>query len=168
MKIENLQRYDPKDITNGFCDYFASVGQSYADKLKSSSVLVETYNEKIPRENTSMFLTPTDQKEIKSIIMALPSKTSSGFDEISNKLLKQLCNCILEPLEIIFNQSMLQGEFPELMKNADVAPLYKFETRMRTKQLSSHITASNYFKNSRKIDISQNLQIHGSHWSNIQ
>ena len=45
LKIENLQRYDPKDITNGFCDYFASVGQSYADKLKSSSVLVETYNE---------------------------------------------------------------------------------------------------------------------------
>ena len=125
LKIENLQRYDPKDITNGFCDYFASVGQSYADKLKSSSVLVETYNEKIPRENSSMFLTPTDQKEIKSIIMALPSKTSSGFDEISNKLLKQLCNCILEPLEIIFNQSMLQGEFPELMKNADVSPLYK-------------------------------------------
>ena len=125
LKMENLQRYDPKDITNGFCDYFASVGQSYADKLKSSNVLVETYNEKILRENTSMFLTPTDQKEIKSLIMALPSKTSSGFDEISNKLLKQLCNCILEPLEIIFNQSMLHGEFPELMKNADVSPLYK-------------------------------------------
>ena len=72
-----------------------------------------------------MFLTPTDTGEIRSLIMNLPAKNSSGYDEISNNLLKKLCPSLLDPLKKIFNKSLNEGVFPELMKLADISPLFK-------------------------------------------
>ena len=125
MKVGNLARYSPKEITNGFCDHFASVGESYANKIKPSRVLVETYNAKIEMSESSMFLSPTDKEEIRSLIQNLPAENSSGYDDISNNLLKKLCPSILSPLEKIFNKSMNEGVFPDQMKLADITPLFK-------------------------------------------
>ena len=40
-------------------------------------------------------------------------------------MLKEIIGHIVEPLSYIFNQSILNGEFPDSMKLADVVPLYK-------------------------------------------
>ena len=48
-----------------------------------------------------------------------------GFDDISNTLLKQICDSIVIPLNIIFNKSLQSGIFPDLMKRADISPLFK-------------------------------------------
>ena len=55
----------------------------------------------------------------------MPSKKSSGHDNISNILLKEIIDNISEVLCIIFNRSLQQGEFPSTMKLAEVVPLYK-------------------------------------------
>ena len=72
-----------------------------------------------------MFLSPTDRDEIKYLIMNLPAKNSSGCDDISNNLLKKLCSSLLSASEKIFNKSLNEGVFPELMKLADICPLFK-------------------------------------------
>ena len=125
LRIDNLLRYSPMEITKGLCNHFATVGKTYTDKVQPPRVLVETYNEKINMNNLSMFLSPTDREEIKSLIMNLPAKTSSGCDDISNNLLKKLCPILLSLLEKIFNKSLNEGVFPELMKLADICPLFK-------------------------------------------
>ena len=125
LRVYNLIRYSPTEITKGFFDHFANVGKTYSDRVQLPRVLVETYNEKINMSNISMFLSPTDREEIKSLIMNLPAKNSSGCDEISNNLLKKLCPVLLTPLEKIFNKSLNEGVFPELMKLADISPLFK-------------------------------------------
>ena len=125
LKIGKLLRYSPKEITNGFCDHFANIGKSYASNVKQSQVLVETYSSKINLNETSMFLAPTCREEIQSIIKNLPAKNSSGYDDISNNLLKKLCPSLLTPLEKIFNKSMCEGVFPDHMKLADITPLFK-------------------------------------------
>ena len=125
LRIDNLVRYSPMEITKGFCNHFATVGKTYSDKVQPPRVLVETYNEKIDMSNISMFLSPTDREEIKSLIMNLRAKNSSGCDDISNNLLKKLCSSLLSPLEKIFNKSLNEVVFPELMKLADICPLFK-------------------------------------------
>ena len=55
----------------------------------------------------------------------MAAKTSSGYDCVSNNLVKSLKNSLLRPLEIIFNRSMRSGIFPNIMKKAEVIPLYK-------------------------------------------
>ena len=50
----------------------------------------------------------------------MPCKASSGYDDISNSLLKPIKTAILTPLSIIFNLSLKEGIFPESMKLADI------------------------------------------------
>ena len=64
-----------------------------------------------------------------SIIASLPAKRSCGSDNISNILLKEIAPILCEPLSIITNQSMHTGIFPDLMKLAEVVPLYKSKSR---------------------------------------
>ena len=68
---------------------------------------------------------PVSSLEIEKLINNLPNKKSSGYDNLSNVLLKQIKNSIIYPLTIISNHSITDGEFPHDMKAADVLPLYK-------------------------------------------
>ena len=56
-------------------------------------------------------------------------KQSSGWDGITNKLLKDLKNSLVQPLTIVFNQSISEGIFPSIMKTEMVTPLYKSSSR---------------------------------------
>ena len=125
IKSANISRTDPYSITNTFNEFFSTVGKRYAEKQKVS--LTETTNNigNIENNPKTLFLSPCTAEEIGTIISKLPHKTSSGHDNISNVLLKKLTQSIIDPLSIIFNQSMETGKFPETMKKADVTPLYK-------------------------------------------
>jgi hypothetical protein len=52
-------------------------------------------------------------QEIISIIKSLKTKDSSGYDEISTKLLKINASCISSPLKYICNNFISTGIFPE-------------------------------------------------------
>ena len=71
-----------------------------------------------------MLLLPTSQQEVNCIIDSLPSKSSSGHDDVSNILLKSLKSSLTYPMTLILNQSLETGTFPERMK-LEVIPLYK-------------------------------------------
>ena len=79
----------------------------------------------IPQTVDSLALHATTPAEIESIIRSMPNKTSYSHDNISNVILKTLCDVVSLPLCRIFNQSILEGRFPDLMKLAEVVPLYK-------------------------------------------
>ena len=70
-------------------------------------------------------MNPTNRSEIVSLIHKLPNKTSTGYDDISNVMLKELHTSIVDPLTLIFNKSLAEGCFPDMMELADVVPLYK-------------------------------------------
>ena len=70
-------------------------------------------------------MNPTDVCEVKKIVAKLPSKRSSGHDNISSILLKDIVASIADVLCVIFNKSLRLGEFPSTMKLAEVVPLYK-------------------------------------------
>ena len=129
LKIENILYYDTKIITEEFGKFFSSVGKNLAHRIKPSKTNIEDYIERIPLNDKSLFMTPTHEEEIEKIIDSLANKTSSGYDSLDNKLLKQLKTCLSKPLSIIFNKSLATGEFPHEMKKADVVPLYKVKER---------------------------------------
>ena len=83
----------------------------------------------LQKNSESLFFAPSTIDEIRKLITELPSKRSSGPDNISNVLLKELAPILSEPLSIIVNQSMQTGIFPDIMKLAEVVPLYKGKSR---------------------------------------
>ena len=125
LRINNLITYDGETITNTFNDFFAIVGPNLAKKQKCSAPDLKTYLQGLSLHHNSIFLTPTTREEILGLLKGLPNKTSSGYDNINNLLLKQLSTAIVGPLEIIFNKSIEEGSFPENMKKADIVPLHK-------------------------------------------
>ena len=127
IMVDNLLITNKKKMANKFAEFFSSVGPSFAKKIGPSTKVITDYNKKIPLNNNSLYFYPTCPEEIKTIIENMLNKTSTGYDGISNKLLKGIKNSILTPLAIIFNQSMIQGVFPTAMKEAAVVPLFKSE-----------------------------------------
>ena len=75
--------------------------------------------------HNSLFLSPTTTQEIVKLVSRLLNKCSSGHDNISNILLKEIIDQLAPALEQVSNKSVTLGEFPTLMKLAEVVPLYK-------------------------------------------
>ena len=123
IRVNDIPQYSPNKITNAFGDYFSSVGETMACKIKKSKTEVSHYISKIPLNEKSMFWVPATKLEILKLIESLPNKRSSGFDNVDNKLLKAIKFEISEPLVLIFNQSLKLGVFPENMKLAEVFSL---------------------------------------------
>jgi len=67
----------------------------------------------------------TPPKEIEKIINSLKIKESSGYDEVSTKILNISAPFISSPLSYICYKSMLSGTFPTRLKYVIVKPLLK-------------------------------------------
>ena len=121
-----------QEISNEFGRYFSGIGKKFADATNKPIVSVDEYTFKITHNNLTLYLCPTNQVAISKLLSRLPNKTSSGHDDISNCLLKKLGPSITYPLSLIFNQSMQEGSFPGIMKQADVIPLHKSKDKAQT------------------------------------
>lgn len=73
----------------------------------------------------SIFMHPVNECEIDQHIRSIKNKKSSGYDNISNNLLKTIAPYIVRPLEHLINLALEQGVFPEELKIAKVTPVFK-------------------------------------------
>ena len=119
-------------ISNCFAKYFSEIGRNCFSRISKPKKSTDWYLHQIPRNEKSIFMTPITRTEVDRLISNLPNKTSSGYDDISNILLKELRHLIKQPLADIFNRSMSEGIFPEAMKLADTVPLFKSKDRTLT------------------------------------
>ena len=132
IKVNNIELYDKKKISNAFGEYFSKLGENFANKIKKPKNSINTYLNVISRNLNSIYITPTTITEIKKLINMLPNKTSSGFDNINNTLLKKIACDISPVLANVFNQSISAGLFPDIMKLAEVVPLFKAKDKTLT------------------------------------
>ena len=67
---------DPLKIANVFNNYFSSIGEKAQSKIRFSN---KTYTDCLHGDNlNSFFITPTDSKEVISLISSLSDNKSSG------------------------------------------------------------------------------------------
>ena len=62
---------------------------------------------------------------IANYITKLKSKSSYGYDNISNKLITSAGHILVKPLTVIVNQSLHTGIYPSQLKLSRVKPLFK-------------------------------------------
>ena len=63
--------------------------------------------------------------------MLIKPKNSSGYDEITRKIIKSCASLISIPLSYIYNYSLHTGIFPDRLKMAVVKPLTRRETNFK-------------------------------------
>ena len=129
LHVNGIKEYNAKCISDSLAKYFANVGKNFGGKIPKPQKSVEDYWKMLQLNAKTLYLTPCTCVEIQKIISKLPQKHSHGHDNISNVLLKQIAPVILKPISIIINKSLSMGEFPDLMKLADVVPLFRSKER---------------------------------------
>ena len=117
---------DKRKIACAFNEYFTNIGPKLANSIEATN-LENSFEMFLPNTNiSSTFSFSLVTYEItKSTIKSLKPKTSSGYDNISTKLLKEISDEIAEPLTLIINQTLTSSIFPDSLKLAQVSPIHK-------------------------------------------
>ena len=123
FKIGDHQESDLSKISNGFNEFFSHIGSKTAKDVPRSPRNFKEYLGN-PLYH-SMYIEPVSEDTVVNTTLSLKSKTSSGHDEISTKLMKNAIHPIKVPLTHIINSSLSSGIFPDKMKIAKVVPVYK-------------------------------------------
>ena len=137
-------RTNPYDIANTFNNYFASIAETTKKSIKYSHKHFSDYlsNE----SSTTIFLQPTDKKEITNIISSLNSNKASGPNSIPYRILFLLKNEISKQLADLFNISFITGVFPSVLKTAKVVPVFKKYSKLGYKNYQPISLLSNIEK----------------------
>jgi hypothetical protein len=111
----------PQQISDLFNQYFLSIVQT--NEKTNRNCNSEALD--IISVNSSMYLKPVTEHEVIRVIENLKSKSSSGWDGISMKLIKKIKFEIAEPLTYIINLIFKTSVFPDKLKIAKVIPIHK-------------------------------------------
>ena len=112
------------DIANLFNNFFCGIGPKLAQSIKGPAD--KSYKDTLKQTFESSFTFSTvDSDSICNQIKQLKTKTSFGHDGLSSKLLKYIDTQVSDILACIINQSLLTGIFPDSLKLAKVAPVFK-------------------------------------------
>ena len=117
ITVEGIKHTQPKDIANHFGRFYSTLSSTLATKIVPGTTHIDDYLGKIPKQEKSLVLKQTTPQKL---IRGLPNKSSHGHDQISNIMLNHFS--LVPHLQ---SHSIAKGRFPDLMKRAEVIPLYK-------------------------------------------
>ena len=105
----------PQSICEKLYDHFVKIGETLNDKLASNR---ETNHKEYlgKRQMSSIVLKPTDEYEIVELIAGLNSQKSPGYLDIPVVLLKEAKFLIAHSLADTFNECMVSGIYPDVLK----------------------------------------------------
>ena len=129
MNVNDISHFNSKDIPNQFGQYFSTTGNNMLSDIKQSHKQISNYISKIPNNNRTLFINPCTQNEISKLIDQLPNKTSSGYDEINNLLLKYTKTVPVGTLRIDFQYVHIEGECLQCYEACRSSPSLKTKTR---------------------------------------
>ena len=112
-----------KQIADGFNKFFSTIGNKLADKIAHS---VKHFKDFLSNRVVNEFVfAPVTPDVVKEAAKGMTSKTSSGPDNLSSKLLKDILMLVIDPLCHLFNLSFQTGYIPNRFKIAKVIPIFK-------------------------------------------
>jgi len=127
---------DSTHMADAFNMHFSTIGPKLESKInKSKANDVETSTFSKTRQTSLKFqIKQVKPGDILKIIMKMKPKGSSGYDLLSNKILKNIANNILIPLTFFINEKIRTRKFPDPWKLAKVIPLFKGGDRTNLNQ----------------------------------
>lgn len=101
------------EICNEFNDFFVNVGNNLEiEHIHSDTV---NFNDK-NQSNDNTFLNPISSEEISEYIDKIKNYNSYYEHGLTNYIFKNISISISIPLSLIFNKSLLTGDFPLALK----------------------------------------------------
>ena len=133
-----------KNIAEHFNKFFTKIGTNIQNKILPTKKYYTDYLLNPNKE--TFFITPTTDEEISDIISDLNIRRSTGPNSIPTKVMKQIKDVISAPLAKLINRSFHNGVFPNILKIAEVIPIFKSESRVACNNYRSISLLSNIGK----------------------
>ena len=86
-----------KEIANSFGEFYSTLGSEFAKRILPGTTIIENYISRIPNQLSNLALNGTTAPEVEHLINQLLNRSSHGYDDISNTMLKSLCKSISFP-----------------------------------------------------------------------
>ena len=96
LKLGENNLTSPKDIAEGFNDYFSNIGPDLASKIDTSNYNFETYVDNAKSEFT--VFQPVTVSHVYHLLNGLSSNKATGVDKISCKIIKTTAPVISDSL----------------------------------------------------------------------
>lgn len=126
VSVNNCKITNPSEIAKAFNSFFVTVAEKIHSSITIDRNVFDTLHEFERYTITVPFECPdTSPEEVRSIITALSNSGAKDLNGFSNKLFKKYRMSLCEPLSIMINNSLRNGDFPFKLKIAKVKPLFK-------------------------------------------
>ena len=120
QKIELTAATDT--VPNTFNNYFSTIATKIHNEMEIPEGDPTGY---MKQAATNFAFQQPNTLDTHKILKSLKPKRSSGYDEISSKLLKELHYDLIQPIKIILNKMYTEGKFPQCWKKAKIVPVAK-------------------------------------------
>jgi hypothetical protein len=127
IKVDDILITDKTDITNHFNKHFSSFqSETNVSESDCNKYINQTFNKMNNNLPANQFnFHHTNEEEVFKSINELDSDSSSGYSNISVKLIKAASNSIIVPLTKLINKCIDSHRYPANWKIAIVTPLFK-------------------------------------------
>ena len=113
---------DQKSVANKFNNFYTTVANNLVSRLGESNNIFQDYL-KNPNEH-SFFLKEIEPDEVLTILNKMNAKKSSDIFGISPRFLKSSAFELHKKLTTLFNMSLNQGKFPNILKKNKGYPYF--------------------------------------------
>ena len=126
ITIDNLNVTGKQNVANAINNHFVNISK-FVNKVdfneSNFNDLKTLLNNKLGTKHFSInFITSF---EVSKFIDQLNTNKSAGVDGIGPKIIKLCKEFLIQPLTALINNCISQGKFPDLLKVANVVPLFK-------------------------------------------
>ena len=115
LELEGKRSTKEPDILEALNHHFTSIGPKLAQRIEVRSD--DEWLQNITTEPNNMILGTIDENYILDAINQLKNGKASGPDKVSITIVKDVKDLIAKPLEIIFNDSVINGDFSPISGN---------------------------------------------------
>ena len=130
MTFNGITYEKEPDIATQFNIFYKNIALDICQSIEKPINPPNYYLEKSKAPDNPLELTEVTQKDVKTAVMSLSNKSSTGPDNISNKVLKRMLPHIINDLTNCINKSLSEAKFPESLKISKIIPIYK-QTRTK-------------------------------------
>ena len=124
LNIDNKTITNPTTICEKFNEYFKNIATQVANKIPKTNTPFQEYLHRVKKPDNPFTLKEVTSNDVMETINTFKSKNSSGYDNLSPRLIKDIAPAIITPLTYSIN-SCLKNKFPDSIKIGKLTPLHK-------------------------------------------
>jgi hypothetical protein len=125
LTVNDEKLKDPTNVASAFSNFFITITEKLHIQQLEKGDAISVLRDPFPGNCPSIKKIPITEAQLKSIIHSLKPKKSSGYDEITSKILKDCASLISHPFSYIHNHWLYLAVFCDCFKISVVKPPYK-------------------------------------------